>query len=187
MKNFTKNQSMIFQFDKKNWNIWNNKVVLIILTQFFLIFYGNIMAQGSNNSDDIKEINSFLTTLKSTSMSGYEKLDLLTSGSNPTIYIKNNTLKTFGENCTVLSSDITSLSYIKNNAIESNNVEIVRISIKNATDINGKIDISFFSNFPNLKYIYIISSVNTTKQNIVNMIVNNKNEYSLLYKIDPAE
>lgn len=188
MKNFTLNQSLYSKLNRINFGNYNLNVVLKSIILFLvLITFENSMAQRSNNSTDIKEVNSFLTTLKSTSDSEYKKLDGLLHNLNPAIYTYGNTLKTYGENYTVLFTDIESINYIKNNSIPSNKVEVVKVNIKKATDINTKIDLSIFSSFSNLKYIYIVSEINTTKQNIVNMILNDDNVYTILYKIDPAE
>lgn len=64
---------------------------------------------------------------------------------------------------------------------------MVRINITKTTDLNGKIDLPIFSNFPQLKYIYIVSRINITKRNIANMILNNTEEYTHLYQIDQAK
>lgn len=188
MEKLTSSQSLNSEFNKKNVQNWNISVVLKTIILFFILITSqNSIAQGANNSNNIKEVNSFLSTLKANSESDYLKLNQLISGSNPAIYINDNTLKTYGENCTNLYSDVASLNYLKSNTIESNSIEIVLIKIKKTTDVNKKIDLSLFSNFSNLKYIYIISEINTTNQNIFNMIVGNTEKYSLLYKIDPAE
>lgn len=160
------------------------KTIILVVT---LISFENSTAQGNNVSTDIKEVNSFLTTLKSTSDAEYKKLDGLLHNLNPAIYTYDNILKIYGENCTVLFTDMPSINYIKNNPIPSNKVEVVKVSIKKSTDFNTKIDLSIFSSFPNLKYIYIVSGINITKQNIVNMIRNDDNDYTILYKIDPVE
>lgn len=188
MKNFSKTPSLNLELNRFNIQNWKIEVVLKIIIFFLVLFsFQNSIAQGNNVSADIKEVDSFLTTLKSNSDSEYKKFDGLLHNLNPAIYTYGNTLKTYGENHTILFTDIESINYIKNNPIPSSKVEVVKISIKKATDINTKIDLSIFSSFSNLKYIYIVSGINTTKQNIVNMIINDDNDYTILYKIDPAE
>lgn len=153
MKNFTKNYPITLQFNKMNSRILNNKVVLKILISFLvLLTYGNSLAQVNNNNSNVKEVTSFLSSLKKISSSDYENVRGLLYDLNPAIYAENNTLEIFkegGKECTVLFSDMTSLNYIKNNTIPSNSIELVRINIIKTTDLNGKIDLSIFSNFPN--------------------------------------
>ena len=188
MKNFSKTPSLNLELNRFNIQNWKIEVVLKTIIFFLVLFtFENSIAQGNNVSSEIKEVNLFLTTLKTTSDSEYKKLDGLLHNLNPAIYTYGNTLKTYGENHTILFTDIESINYIKNNPIPSNKVEIVKISINKTTDINRKIDLSIFSGFSNLKYIYIVSGINTTKQNIVNMILNDNNDYTILYKIDPTE
>lgn len=185
MKTNILNQLLALRFNKMNYRIFNNSVLLKNLFLFVVLFsFENNIAQNTNQQS-LKEVSSFLSSLKSDS--DYQKTENLINGPNSAIYLKNNTVKVFGENCKVLFSDIASLDYIKNNPLPSNNVEIVRINLKESTDLNGKIDLSLFSDFPNLKYIYIVSGLNITKQNIANMILNNDEKYSILYKIEQAE
>lgn len=185
MKNFTPNQLLTLRFNKMNYRIFNNGIILKNLFLFLVLFsFENNIAQ-STNQQSLKEVNSFLSSLKSDS--NYQTTENLINGPNSAIYLKNNTVKVFGENCRLLFSDIASLSYIKNNSLPSNNVEMVRINLKKSNDLNGKIDLSLFSDFPNLKYIYIVSGLNITKQNIASMILNNDEKYSILYKIEQAE
>lgn len=188
MKNLTQTESLNIQFNNLNYRISKIKIVLKVVVLFLVsLICENSMAQITNSSTDIKEVNSFLSSLKSTSVSEFEKLDGLIHNVNPAIYTYDNILKIYGENCTVLFTDMPSINYIKNNPIPSNKVEIVKVSIKKATDINAKIDLSIFSSLSNLKYIYIVSGINTSKQSIVNMIINDDNDYTILYKIDPVE
>lgn len=188
MKKITSNQNLASKLSIDNHKNWITKMIIkSFLLIFVLLSFENSAAQENNNVNDIKEVNTFLTKLKSTSSSDYEKLNNLIYGSNSTVYVKNNTLKTFGENYTVLNLDAASFNFIKNNSIPSNFIEIIRINIKKSSDINQKIDLSAFSEFPNLKYIYIISEINITKQNITNMILNNNENYSIIYQIDQAE
>lgn len=177
--------SKLNTFKSRNWKM---KTALKLLMLFFvLLSFENSIAQGINTNNDTQEVNTFLSKLKSTSVAEYEKLDGLLHNLNPAIYTYDNTLKTYGENYTILFTDVPSINYIKNNPIPSNKVELVKVSIKKATDINAKIDLSIFSSFSNLKYIYIVSEINTSKQSIANMIINDDNDYTILYKIDPAE
>jgi len=187
MKSFSQNRTIILQSNKRNCKFCNNKVVLKILILFFLMIYGNSIAQTSNNIPKVKEVNSFLSTLKSTSISEYERLDGLIHNVNPAIYNYDNTLNVYGKNCTVLFTDIPSINYIKNNSIPSNRVELLQINIRKSSDLNRKIDLSIFENFPNLKYIYVFSETATSENYINQMFINYDSKYSLLYKINLGE
>lgn len=186
MKNFTQNHPITLQFDKMNYRIWNNKVVLKTLILFLLTCL-NSVAQTTSNTPNIKEITSFLSTLKANSVSDYEKLNGLAYNLNPAIYTYDNTLKVYGENYTVLFSDMASLNYIKNNVIPSHSIEMVRINITKTTDLNRKIDLSIFSTFPNLKYIYLYSLIESNENNLNQMFTNYDSKYSLIYSVNLGE
>ncbi|KDN56317.1 hypothetical protein [Flavobacterium seoulense] len=187
MKNFSKTPSLNLELNRFNIQNWKIEVVLKTIIFFLVLFSFQSSIAQATNSKDINELNSFLSKLKATSASEYKELDDLINKPNSIIYINENTMKTFGENYTALFFDIASLNYLKSNTIDSNNIEIVRINIKKSSDINTKIDLSIFSNYPKLKYIYIFSGINISEQNISNMIINNTEKYTLLYQIAEAE
>ncbi len=147
----------------------------------------NSVAQGVNSNSSIKEVNSYLSDAKTTSISDHQNLDGLIHNLNPAIYIYDNTLKIYGENCTVIFSDIASLNFIKNNTIPSNNIEMVRINISKNTDLSAKIDLSIFSNFPNLKYIYLFSVIESNENTFNQMFQNYDSKYTLVYSINLGE
>lgn len=189
MENFTLNQPKTLQFNKMNYSIWNFKVVLKILILFLVLLgFENSIAQTSSNTPNTKEINSFLSTLKTSSSSDFEKLDGLVHKLNPAVYAYDNTLKIFGQNSTVLYTDLASLNYIKNNSIPAaNTIELIRIDIKKSSDLYGKIDLSMFSDFPNLKYIYIYSEIATNEMTLNQIFSNYDSKYSLIYSINQGE
>lgn len=162
----------------------NLKRVLFIVITFCSI---TISAQVANSYPDTNEVYSYLSSLKTTSTSNYQNLDGLIHNLNPAIYINDKTLKTYGENCTVLYSDITSLNTIKNNTITLNSIEMVQINITKTTDLSGEIDFSIFSNFPNLKYIYLFSSIQSNENNFKQMFRNYDSKYTLIYSINLGE
>lgn len=174
-------------FIKKKYGIWKNPVLKALFLFLFLAFSKISSAQTLENSSKVKEVSSFLSKLKTTSVSEYEKLDALLYKVNPAIYVYDNTLKVYGQNCTVLFTDIASINYIKNNTIPSSNIELLQIKIKKNTDLNGKIDLSVFTDFPNLKYIYIFSETATSESYINQMFINYDSKYSLVYKINLGE
>lgn len=174
-------------FTKKKYGIWKNPVLKTLFLFLILIFSKNTSAQTLVNSPKVEEVSSFLSKLKTTSVSEYEKLDALLYKVNPAIYVYDNTLKLYGQNCTVLFTDIPSINYIKNNSIPSNNIELLQVNIRKSSDLNGKIDLSAFADFPNLKYIYILSETATSENYINQMFINYDSKYSIVYKINLGE
>lgn len=185
MKNYTLNQPFHLLFYKIFFFNKNHKLALKILISFLvLLTYESSLAQVTNNA---KEVSTFLGSLKITSASEYENARGLLYDLNQAIYTYNNTLNIYGENCTVLYSDMASLNYIKNSSISSNSIEMVKINIAKTTDLREKIDLSIFSNFPNLKYIYLFSTIESTENALNQMCKNYDSKYTLIYSINLGE
>lgn len=188
MKNFNLNQRFNLKLNRMNYRNWNlNVIIKISIILLVSLTYQNSMAQGVTSNSSIKEVKAYLSEVKATSASDYQNLNGLIYDLNPAIYTYDNTLKIYGENCTVLFSDIASLNFIKNNTIPSNSIEMVRINISKNTDLSGKIDLSIFSNFPNLKYIYLFSVIESNENTLNQMFRNYDSKYTLLYSINLGE
>jgi hypothetical protein len=63
----------------------------------------------------------------------------------------------------------------------------VIIKIDNASQLNSSINLALLSNFKKLKYIYIASSIDISSSEIVKMINNYDEKYSIFYKIDKGD
>ena len=111
----------------------------------------------------------------------------LISKPQSSVYFYNGVSKTYGEEPSRLYSDIGSLNKIENSITLKQNIEIVTILINTETDLNSTIDLSAFSNFSKLKYVYFISNVTTTNENIARHIANYDKRFSLFYKIDKGD
>ncbi len=180
-------------------NFWLDKQRKIIKQKLLLVlilvsFCQNVLAQSTRNGEVvIREISSFLTTASSvssaratTGISGIntDQLRNLVTTVQPSIYFFQGVVKTYGNAPTNLYTDANSLSQVNYLISEKDNIEIVIIHINTSSDLSSVIDLSLFSNFPNLKYIYILSNVETTKSVIVGLIQNNDERFRLFYKID---
>jgi hypothetical protein len=180
-------------------NFWLDKQRKIIKLKLLLVlilvsFCQNVLAQSTRNGEVvIREISSFLTTASNgssaratTGISGIntDQLRNLVTTVQPSIYFFQGVVKTYENAPTNLYTDANSLSQVNNLISEKDNIEIVIIHINTSSDLSSIIDLSVFSNFPNLKYIYILSNVETTKNVIVGLIQNNDERFRLFYKID---
>lgn len=111
----------------------------------------------------------------------------LISKPQSSIYFYNGVIKTYGEEPNRLYSDVGSLIRVENSIKLKQNIEIATILIDTEKDLNSTIDLSAFSNFSNLKYVYFISNVNTTSEKIASHIANYDKRFSLFYKIDKGD
>jgi hypothetical protein len=153
----------------------------------------SIAQNGNSVAPTIMEVNAYISSLKAieqnsaSSFSNAQNVEDLVYKLQSSVYFNSGVVKTFGENPKNLYTDIASLNGMSNASLLKNNIEIVIIKINNANDLNSKIDLTVFSDFYKLKYLYIVSSVNTTEQNIVKMIYNYDEQYSIFYKIEKGE
>jgi hypothetical protein len=67
------------------------------------------------------------------------------------------------------------------------NIEIATVQINSASELNATIDLAVFSNFPNLKYIYFISKLNTTSDTMASRIMNYDSRFNILFKLDKGD
>lgn len=197
MKKSVPNQ---FTNPQNNVLLFRNPLILmmkrLLLLIVFAIYGQTIYAQDANRSvtgSSVPELSSFIASLRSSQPLSRNatpaplKVENLLYKVQPSVYFYSGIVKTYGEKPKDLFTDFRSLSGLNNPAIEKNNIELVTIKVESA-NLNSTIDWSVFSDYPRLKYIYIISSVNTTAQTISNMAGNyNIEQYKVFYKIDKGE
>lgn len=192
MKNFTLNQNSYITPSTNNFQNWSVIAVLrLLILSLIVLNCQSSVAQATNTIPSIKEANSFLDELKANSTLEYKNLDGFLHNLNPAIYTYDNTLKVYnenGENCTILFSDMSSLDFIKNNTIPSQNVEMVQIEITKNTELSEKkIDLSIFDNFPKLKYICLYSRIPSNEITFNKMFSNYQSKYTIIYIINYGE
>jgi hypothetical protein len=170
----------------------------LLFTLMLVSIYSSVFAQvakaGKNGTIVLTELNSLLASGKTSgsalpSHSSADKIDLqrlndLVSQVKPSIYFYQGEIKSYGDYPTNLYTDASSLGQLNSTISEKQNIEIVTIRINTASRLSTAIDLSFFSNFPNLKYIYILSNVETTESVIAGLIRNNEERFTIFYKID---
>lgn len=168
-----------------------NRVLLLLVFSFSLL---DISAQnGTTVTPTVMDVKAYISSLKTSNqktratVSTSQYVENLVFGIQPAVYYQSSIPKNYGDNPVKLFTDISSLKTIPNSNLLKDNIEIVVIKIKSNIDLNAKIDLLEFSDFPKLKYIYVLSNVNTTDQNISNMFLNYTNQYSIFYKIEIAE
>lgn len=149
---------------------------LLVLTSFC----NSISAQNGNSvTPQVKELDLYLSSLKSIDQNKFNYVDNLVHGLQPSIYFYSNVIKTYGEKPNTLYTDINSMQDSGNPGLLRDNIEIVNLKIINTND---KINLSKFSNYNNLKYIYVVSKINLNDQNVINMIRNYDEKYIIFYK-----
>jgi hypothetical protein len=179
-------------FEKSNVTM-RIKVMLLLM---FAMICANMSAQVGLESEDapvIRELNTFLNSERgmrlssSNTYSDVKNLEDLISNVQPSVYFYSGNVKTYGEKPKNLFTDLSSLSQLSNPSILKNNIEIIIISISNSSELNGTLDMSLFSSYKNLKYIFLSSKVNVTDRAISRMIQNNNEKYSVFFRVEDRD
>ena len=163
-----------------------------LLLLFVLAFYcANISAQerGSQGSQ-VMDVNAYMAYLRASEVSARNlnsnssRLENLLKEVQPAIYFLNGEIRLYGENPTSLYTDVASLQGLGSRITANESIEIVTISMNQISDLSNPIDLSVFSNFPNLKYIYIMSTVETSGNVISGLVRNSNSRFGVFYKVD---
>lgn len=169
--------------------------IIILLFTFYTV---TIFSQNSNRisttttSMNVIAIDDYLTPLNSANQSAVALLNIqnvksLIYDAQPSTYYFSGVEKIYGEKPKNLFTDLNSLNNLNSAITLKNNIEIIIIKLENANQLNSTINLELFSSFKNLKYIYIISSFDTTAQAITNMIVGRNEKYSVFYKVEKGD
>lgn len=169
----------------------------LILLLVFTFFCANTFSQEIRVNNDlplIYEQDDFLANFRgnqritsstnTTSNSEFQNIENLLFKIQSSTYYYSGTVKTYGDNPKCLFTDTNSLTGIINANMLKNNIEIITIKVSTANDMNTIIDLSLFSSFTNLKYVKILINIDTTVENVSNMIRNNDNSFKVFYKIE---
>jgi hypothetical protein len=166
-------------------------MLLLILTLFTVTDYAQEYRAGASQTDllqsqKIMHVDQLIESLRATSKnidSNPLRIESLTKDVQPSIYVSSQDVKTYGDKPTCLFIDIKSLNTVNLSNLLINDIEIITIKINNTQDLSSMIDLSKFSNFPKLKYIYILSTVKSPKDEIIRLIKNNNPKYDVFYNI----
>jgi hypothetical protein len=168
--------------------------LLLILMLVSLCTVG--FAQSGRSSESgaivVTDVNSILFPSTSARMVSNSEVnaarvrELITQVQSSTYYFEG-VVKTYGAVPTNLFTDLSSLNQVNNSITQKENIEIVTIRINTASELNSTIDLAVFSNFPNLKYIYFITKLNTSSANIAGHLANYDNRFNIFYKLDKGD
>lgn len=196
MKNYVPNE-LINQPD--NTLLLSKPLILmmkkLLLLLIFALYTANISAQGIDNPG-VMEINAYLASLNAnvatskssnTTNPAAQSIENLLYKAQPSVYYYAGVLNTYGEKPRNLFTDIASLNGLNNPNLLKNNIEMITIRINSANDLNATIDLSQFSSFKNLKYVYLLSGVNANAQQFATMVTNPQERLRVFYKVQLGE
>ena len=174
---------------QKTHSLTSKRALLILV---FAFFGTTIFAQTNTSTPQIMEVSTYVSSLKTlelnatTSFSNAQNLEDLLYKVQPSIYFYSGVGKTYGDKPRNLYTDVASLNGLPNSSLLKNNIEIAIIKM-NSNDLNSTIDLSMFSSFTKLKYIYILSGTSITDTDIAQMIVNYDESLNIFFKVDKGE
>lgn len=149
-----------------------------ILPFIAFMLYSTTISSQSISSD------SYIQNLKASGQNASAtELEHLLYDLQSAVYFFSGEIKTYGEKPTSFFTEINSISTIGSSATLKNDIEIVTIEINSISDLSKTIDLSQFSGFNKLKYIYILSNIQTNEMNINQLIQNPNPQYTIIYKI----
>ena len=166
----------------------------LLLLLVFTLFSVGLNAQvnlRTSGTPRVMEVKAFISALKASETNlrqanpASARLEHLLNDLQPAVYVSSgNVQKEGGDNPTSLYTDAASLNDVATATIDKQGIECVTIRINSAADLNRSLDLSVFSGFQNLKYVYIISTVDTTESVITRLVKNNSSQLGVFYKID---
>ena len=181
------NQPVNLLLPKNSLNLMMKSVLILM----FMLFATNISAQNlTARSSGIMEVQAFLSALRGSNASSRsaqseaDHLERLINDKQPAVYFDASGARNYGENPTSLYTNPASLSNLAQASFDKGSIEIVTIRIVTNADKNGMIDLSVFSDFPKLKYVYILSDIKTTSEAIRQSIKGASPTLGIFYKIE---
>ncbi|MBS7786572.1 hypothetical protein KIH23_04625 [Flavobacterium sp. CYK-55] len=160
----------------------------LLLVLVLVCFCVQAKAQVSGNSGAIMEVSAYLSSIRSntsmarTSGSGIDHLENLLNEVQPAVYLSSGQVKTFGDQPTALYTDVSSLADANSLVSSKESIEMVTIRMERSADLRT-IDLSLLSSFPNLKYVYLLSTIETTANTLVSLVQNTDSRFVVFYKI----
>jgi len=156
-----------------------NKSALSIYT-FLLVCFTFMLTveKASAQENGIYELANNNTLSKTTvkKPSNRDEFYKLAQNLHTTVYINNNAIsKTYGEGKVqkIILKDSKSFNLL--NSSNYNNVELITVTLKKASDLNNKLNLSANKNFGKLKYVFIKCYFKCTANQIEKFITSNSN------------
>lgn len=168
--------------------IMMKRLLLVLVLVCFCIPTKAQVSRAAVGQNPIVEVSAYLASLRSntstarTSASAVDHLENLLNEVQPAVYLTSGQAKFYGDQPTALYTDVSSLTQASSLVRSKESVEIITVQIERAADLRT-IDLSYLSSFPNLKYVYLLSSIETSAATLANLIQNTENRWVVFYKI----
>lgn len=164
------------------------KRLLLVLVLVCFCMQAKAQVSRDANQNPIMEVSAYLSSLRTnsatarTSSSGLAHLENLLNEVQPSVYLSSGQVKTFGDQPTALYTDVSSLANASSLVDSKESIEMVTIRMERSADLRT-IDLSLLSSFPNLKYVYLLSTTETTANTLSSLVQNTDGRFVVFYKI----
>lgn len=164
------------------------KRLLLVLVLVCFCLPTKAQVSSDANPSPILEVSAYLSSLRTntaaarTSSSDADHLENLLNEVQPSVYLSSGQVKTYGDQPTALFTDVNSLANASSLVTSKESIEMVTIRMERSADLRT-IDLSLLSSFPNLKYVYLLSTTETTASTLVSLVQNADARFVVFYKI----
>ena len=165
-QNETRESNKLFHADslisiKKLSSAWSlNKQIatwLFISVIMIALSFSTVSAQTVESVDNYK---------KKISADESQQFSDLIKGSSSTLFIYDNEFKNNGNSSPVIADvALESLDQIYSTNAKFEDIELIRIKVRNTNDLKYKIDIEKLSHFQKLKYVYVVVTFDICTEN----------------------
>jgi hypothetical protein len=137
----------------------SKKIIIMIFLPFvvLLFVFSSVSAQTVENMQDY---------LNSANATEVQQLGTLKDGDISTLFVYGQTFKINGETApTIADIAVESLPELYTSHPEFANIQLLRIKVRNANDLNHKLDLDKLENFENLRYVYVVVMLEVCPEN----------------------
>lgn len=165
----------------------NSMTQRLLLVLVLLLTCVGMQAQAGRNASagnsSIMHVDQYLASLRQDArQTQASKVEGLINNLNPSVYVKSGEVKTYGNGApVVLFTDATSMQAVRN-LNQSQMSEVVMATVKLPAK-SSRIDLSVFSDFPKLEYIFIQSEASVTGPALINLVENANPNQQVFYSI----
>jgi len=156
----------------------------------FLLMLLCVSVQGQEQrraGRQIMHVDEFLATLHQggamakTSAPSRAHVESLMKEVQPSVYLSSGTVTHNDANPVNLYTDVQSLPQISAATPGAASVEFVTVKVKSAGDLSGGINLAPLASLQQLRYVYILSEVNTPSSTLVQSIQNANGNFQVFY------
>lgn len=152
-------------------------------TLTILLLIATVGGYAQNNR--VMQVNDFLNSqISASNTETISKLKSYLEDLKPSIYVNNGVVGKKTERPLCLYTDFKSIRSINSIVSDNKSIEYVSIKVKSKSDFVSPIDLSYFSEFSNLKYIVLVFEFEVSRTAAETSATKVSENQSVLYKVE---